>query len=89
MRDECVTLTNAHADHEEYQGPGGRAVARAAGAFVPSGATVVTAEEVSRTSAQHVEDLLGLTANVNYSNGASRARFLQIRGIKNVIINVA
>lgn len=34
-----------------------------------------------QTAVQHLEQLLGQVANLNYSKGASRARFIQIRGI--------
>jgi len=43
--------------------------------------TVVYAATLARQSAQQLEDLLQGTANLNYAAGASRGRFLQVRGI--------
>ncbi|MBV2130196.1 TonB-dependent receptor [Arsukibacterium indicum] len=43
--------------------------------------TVVTAEDVQRQSVQHLDQLLNQFANVNFSAGASRGRFIQVRGI--------
>jgi iron complex outermembrane receptor protein len=43
--------------------------------------TVFDPSALRRTQINHLEELLGWAANVNYSNGASRGRFLQIRGI--------
>lgn len=43
--------------------------------------TVFDPSSLRRTQINHLEELLGWAANVNYSNGASRGRFLQIRGI--------
>ena len=42
---------------------------------------VVGEQDVKRTSAQHLDDLLNQFANVNFTAGASRGRFIQIRGI--------
>ena len=36
---------------------------------------------IQRKNAQHLEDILLSAPNVNFSSGASRARFYQIRGI--------
>jgi outer membrane receptor protein involved in Fe transport len=43
--------------------------------------TVLDNELIQRKGAKHLEDLLLDAANVNFSSGASRARFYQIRGI--------
>lgn len=43
--------------------------------------TVVTEQDLQRQSVQHLDQLLNQFANVNFSAGASRGRFLQIRGI--------
>lgn len=43
--------------------------------------TVFDPAALRRTQINHLEELLGWAANVNYSSGASRGRFLQIRGI--------
>ena len=39
------------------------------------------AKPLPKRQAQHLEQLLNLAPNVNFSSGASRGRFLQIRGI--------
>jgi iron complex outermembrane recepter protein len=46
-----------------------------------SSVTVVDAETMKRNNAQHFSDLLNLAPNVNFASGASRGRFVQIRGI--------
>ncbi len=46
----------------------------------PTSVAVLTLED-QRTRTQHIEEVLGQIANVNFSKGASRARFVQIRGI--------
>lgn len=43
--------------------------------------SVIGADVLAARDAQHLEDVLNLAPNVNYSTGASRGRFLQIRGI--------
>ncbi len=43
--------------------------------------SVITKEEKQKRGAQHIEDLLNATPNVNMSSGASRAHYFQIRGI--------
>ena len=48
---------------------------------VPSSVAVVPAEAIERRGATHLEEILDMMPNVNYAKGASRARFLQIRGI--------
>lgn len=48
---------------------------------IPGSLTVVDSNELARQSAQQIEDLLQGMANVNYASGASRGRFLQVRGI--------
>jgi iron complex outermembrane recepter protein len=42
---------------------------------------VVGEQDVKRTSAQHLDDVLNQFANVNFTAGASRGRFIQVRGI--------
>ncbi|MBZ9611518.1 TonB-dependent receptor [Rheinheimera maricola] len=42
---------------------------------------VVSEQDAKRTSAQHLDDLLNQFANVNFSAGASRGRYIQMRGI--------
>ena len=46
-----------------------------------SSVTVIKAESISQRQAKHLEQLLYLAPNVNFSSGASRGRFIQIRGI--------
>uniref|UniRef100_A0A486XWA3 TonB-dependent receptor n=1 Tax=Rheinheimera sp. BAL341 TaxID=1708203 RepID=A0A486XWA3_9GAMM len=42
---------------------------------------IVSEQDAKRTSAQHLDDLLQQLAGVNFSAGASRGRYIQIRGI--------
>ncbi|MFW6339868.1 MAG: TonB-dependent receptor [Wenzhouxiangella sp.] len=44
-------------------------------------ATVIDAQTARQRNAAHLEDVLNLAPNVNFSSGASRGRFFQIRGI--------
>jgi outer membrane receptor protein involved in Fe transport len=48
---------------------------------LPSSVSVVTANEIAQRDAQHLEQLFAMTPNVNFASGASRARYLQIRGV--------
>ena len=48
---------------------------------IPASLTVMTEELIKARSAQHLEDIINLAPNVNFSSGSSRARFFQIRGI--------
>ncbi len=43
--------------------------------------SVLDSEAISRREARHLEQVLNLVPNVNFSSGASRAKFIQIRGI--------
>jgi outer membrane receptor protein involved in Fe transport len=43
--------------------------------------TVLDKAAIQSRGAEHLEQLLGLAPNVNYATGASRGRFIQIRGI--------
>ena len=43
--------------------------------------TVISADTIASRGATHIEQLLNLAPNVNFSSGASRGRFFQIRGI--------
>ena len=47
----------------------------------PVSVTVVGMEQIRERSATHLEEILDVAPNVNYSSGASRGRFFQIRGI--------
>ncbi len=48
---------------------------------LPLSASVVNSEDIKNRNAQHIEDILFSIPNINYSTGASRGKFLQIRGI--------
>ncbi len=43
--------------------------------------TVINNQAILQRQARHLEQLLNLAPNVNFSSGASRGRFIQIRGI--------
>ena len=43
--------------------------------------TVIDQLAIQERAAQHLESVLSLSPNVNFSSGASRARFVQIRGV--------
>ena len=48
---------------------------------LPISVTVFSQETIERRGAEHLEQLLNLAPNVNFSSGASRGRFVLIRGI--------
>ena len=48
---------------------------------LPNSVTIIDQAAIEQRSAQHLEDLLNLAPNVNFASGASRGRFIQIRGI--------
>ena len=48
---------------------------------LPASISVFDQERIDRRGATHLEQLLNLAPNVNLSSGASRGRFIQIRGI--------
>ena len=48
---------------------------------LPNSITIIGKEEINYSQANHLEDILYLAPNVNYSKGASRGKFVQIRGI--------
>ncbi len=43
--------------------------------------SIIQSEVIERRDAQHIEDILTVAPNVNFAAGASRGRFVQIRGI--------
>ncbi len=43
--------------------------------------TVVDQTAIKQRAAQHLESILNLSPNINFSGGASRARFVQVRGV--------
>lgn len=48
---------------------------------LPEAVTVIGADQIEARSANHLESVLSYAPNVNFSSGASRGRFFQIRGI--------
>ena len=48
---------------------------------ISSSISVIGENDISKRNANHLEDLLFIAPNVNYSSGASRGKFYQIRGI--------
>ncbi|MDF1762393.1 MAG: TonB-dependent receptor [Oleibacter sp.] len=49
--------------------------------IIPEATTVVGGADIEARSAEHLEQVLSFAPNVNFSSGASRGRFYQIRGI--------
>lgn len=49
--------------------------------FIPASATILSDSQIEARQAQHLEDILNVGANINFASGASRGRFIQIRGI--------
>ncbi|MFQ3235975.1 MAG: iron complex outermembrane receptor protein [Paraglaciecola sp.] len=49
--------------------------------FLPASATILSDTQIGSRQAQHLDDILNLGANINFTSGASRGRFIQIRGI--------
>ena len=47
----------------------------------PSSITLITSELANARQATHLEQIIAIAPNVNFSAGASRGRFIQIRGI--------
>jgi outer membrane receptor protein involved in Fe transport len=43
--------------------------------------SVLTDAEIKQRNAQHLEELIAVTPNVNFASGSQRARYFQIRGI--------
>lgn len=48
---------------------------------VTASVSVIGSELIQARQAQHLEEILNLGANINFASGASRGRFIQIRGI--------
>jgi outer membrane receptor protein involved in Fe transport len=53
----------------------------AAVADFPVSTTVLGAAELEAAGLQHLQDVLGLVPNLNWSGGTSRPRFFQLRGV--------
>ncbi len=47
----------------------------------PISLTTVDSEHIESRGAEHLEDILNMAPNVNFSSGASRGQYFQIRGI--------
>jgi len=47
----------------------------------PASLSVLTAVEIKQRNAQHLEELIAVSPNVNFASGSQRARYYQIRGI--------
>ncbi|RUO59289.1 TonB-dependent receptor [Pseudidiomarina marina] len=47
----------------------------------PTSVSVLTSDAMGQRHGTHMEDVLNVIPNLNFSSGSSRARFLQIRGI--------
>lgn len=48
---------------------------------LPNSVSLIDQDAIAARSARHLEDLLNLAPNVNFASGASRGRFIQVRGI--------
>ena len=48
---------------------------------VPASLTVLDQQVIAERGGEHLQDILNVAPNVNFSSGASRGRYLQIRGI--------
>ena len=48
---------------------------------IPEAVTVVGSDDIDARNAEHLEQILSFAPNVNFSSGASRGRYFQIRGI--------
>jgi len=49
--------------------------------LIPASISVIDEEAIEARGAEHLEEVLALTPNLNFAGGSSRARFYQIRGI--------
>jgi len=50
-------------------------------AEVPTSIALIGAQEIENKAIQHFEELIGNVANLNFSGGTSRPKYLQIRGV--------
>jgi iron complex outermembrane receptor protein len=48
---------------------------------LPASVSIIPEVIINDRQAQHIEEILNVAANVNFASGASRGRFIQIRGI--------
>ncbi|MBU2891702.1 TonB-dependent receptor [Colwellia sp. D2M02] len=47
----------------------------------PTSLSILTDTDIKQRNAQHLEELIAVTPNVNFASGSQRARYYQIRGI--------
>ncbi|MEI6895843.1 MAG: TonB-dependent receptor [Colwellia sp.] len=47
----------------------------------PTSLSVLTGTDIKQRNAQHLEELIAISPNVNFASGSQRARYYQIRGI--------
>jgi len=83
-----VSSLNVHADEEEITSPSELEVITVTSDFrqqnllkTPSALSVLTDNEIKQRNAQHLEELVAISPNVNFASGSQRARYYQIRGI--------
>lgn len=50
----------------------------------PASITVIDQQAIRKRGAQHIDELLGGAANINITGGASRSKFVQVRGIGDI-----
>lgn len=50
-------------------------------AEVPTSIAVISQQQIENQAIQHFEELMGNVANLNFSGGTSRPKYLQIRGV--------
>ena len=48
---------------------------------IPASISILNQNTIEQRNAQHLDELLNLAPNINFATGASRGRFIQIRGI--------
>ena len=53
----------------------------ASAALYPASVTVVDGAAIAARAARHLDEILNVAPNVNFASGASRGRYVQIRGI--------
>ncbi len=83
----CAALISLSAASQELNGPQLEEIIVTAELIqksvleLPNSVSVIDTSAIEQRGAQHLEDLLNLAPNVNFATGASRGRFIQIRGI--------
>lgn len=82
----CLISTYVSAQNNDEQNELERIIVRGALSSTPlsemaTSISVFDEQAIQERQAQHLEDILNRAANVNFASGASRGRFVQIRGI--------